>query len=275
MKFEIGERSFGNERCWLMGVVNVTPDSFSDGGAFLDAESAIAHGIELVAQGAHVLDVGGESTRPGAAPVSVDEEIARVVPVIAGLKNSVDVPISIDTTKASVAHAACCAGAQMVNDVSGLTFDEKMAAVVAEAHASLCVMHIQGTPETMQNAPLYENVCDEVAQSLLASVGRAERAGVAADRIIVDPGIGFGKELQHNLDLINGCSTLEKLVGRPVLMGVSRKSFIGQLTGQPVHNRLHGTSSAVAACVLHGARMVRIHDVEAMRDVVLVAQALR
>ena len=258
-----------------MGVVNVTPDSFSDGGHFLDTEAAVSHGIELVRQGAHVLDVGGESTRPGAKLVSVDDEIARVVPVISALSKAVDVPISIDTTKAAVAEAACLAGAQMINDVSALSFDPHMVQVVAKTKASLCLMHIQGTPQTMQDNPKYKNVQDEVSQFLSEAVDCALQAGVPAKRIIVDPGIGFGKELQHNLELINGCGDLAERLGRPVLMGVSRKSFIGQLTDQAVNNRIYGTASAVTVCVLRGARMVRVHDVAAMRDVIFVAQALR
>ena len=256
-----------------MGVVNVTPDSFSDGGRYLDPEGAIQRGLSLVRDGADLLDVGGESTRPGSAPVSAEEELARVLPVLRGLAVA-GVPLSIDTSKAEVAAAACGAGATIVNDVTSLS-DPAMARVVAHAGASLCLMHMQGTPATMQEAPTYRDVVAEVGDALALAVERAVAAGVMAERIVVDPGIGFGKRLEHNLALVAACGTLMRRVGRPVLVGVSRKRFLGELTGRPVEDRRFGTAAAVTACVLAGARIVRVHDVAEMRDVVRVADAIR
>ena len=258
-----------------MGVLNVTPDSFSDGGRFSVAQAAIQHGCLMAAQGAHIIDIGGESTRPGSAAVSTDEELARVIPVIEGLSSRVDVAISIDSTKAAVARAACAAGATIINDISGLTFDTDMAIVTAEAGAALCVMHIRGRPLTMQEDPYYDDPVGEVEAFLSAAVTRATAAGVPREKIIVDPGIGFGKRLSDNVALIRACGAIGARLGLPVLMGVSRKSFLKELTGKAVGERLHGTSAAVTACVLAGARVVRVHDVSAMRDVVLVANALK
>lgn len=262
-------------RTQLMGVINVTPDSFSDGGETLDVERAIERGVEMANAGALVLDIGGESTRPGAEPVSAAAEIARVVPVIEGLRERSDALLSVDTTKALVAERACAAGADIINDISGLTFEPDLAAVAAAAGASLIVMHIQGTPLTMQRAPRYADLESEVAGFLEAAVARAVAAGVPRERVMVDPGIGFGKRLEHNLALIAGCGALGRRLQRPVLMGVSRKSFLAAITGRPVHERLAGTAAAVCACVLAGAAMVRVHDVAEMRDVVLVADALK
>ena len=257
-----------------MGVVNVTPDSFSDGGKFASADAAVSHALDLVAAGATILDIGGESTRPGAPPVGANEEIERVLPVIEGLKNRTPVPLSIDTTKSVVAEAALSAGATMVNDISGLTFDPAIADVVARHHAALCVMHIQGTPQTMQASPEYNDVVAEVIEFLNRAVERAVACGVRKESICVDPGVGFGKALSHNLSLINAIDRIATETTRPVLAGVSRKSFIGTLTSRPVHERLHGTIAAVAVSILRGARIVRVHDVAEVSDAVRVVDAL-
>ena len=273
----LGGRTFSfGARTWLMGVVNVTPDSFSDGGRFLDAEAAIAHGLRLAEAGADVLDVGGESTRPGAPPVSAEEELARIVPVLEGLRARTEVPLSVDTTKAAVAREALRAGAVLVNDVSGLHFDAELPRVVAEAGAACCLMHIRGTPETMQQEPHYEDVVDEVLAFLEEGVGRAVAAGVPRERLLVDPGIGFGKTLGHNLFLLRRLGEL-RVLGLPVLVGTSRKSFLGRLLGgRPVDERLAATLGSVAAVASAGdADFVRVHDVAEVHDALAVADAVR
>ena len=261
------------ERPLIMGVVNVTPDSFSDGGRYLDPAAALAHACRLVEEGADILDIGAESTRPGSCPVSEDEEIRRLLPVVTAVARSVSVPISVDTSKSHVAKVALDAGAGMVNDVTALRGDKDMADVIAETGASVVLMHMQGTPGTMQRAPHYAHVVEEVSSFL------AERARVALDRgigknqIVLDPGIGFGKVLVHNLELLGQLRTLTKL-GYPVLVGPSRKAFIGQIIDRPVEERAWGTAAAVAVAVMQGAGILRVHDVAAMRDVVKVAAAI-
>ncbi|MCI0672284.1 MAG: dihydropteroate synthase, partial [Myxococcaceae bacterium] len=263
-------------RTHVMGVVNVTPDSFSDGGRFLAAESAVAHGEALARAGADLLDVGGESTRPGAPPVSADEELARILPVVRGLKERTDVPISVDTSKAVVAKEALAAGAVLVNDISGLHFDPQLAHVVAATGAACCVMHIRGTPETMQREAVYADVVAEVLVWLDEAVERAVTAGVPRDRLLVDPGIGFGKTAGHNLLLLRRLVDLRQL-GLPVLVGTSRKSFLGKLAGgKPPSERLAATLGSVAAvAALGGADVVRVHDVAECRDALAVADAIR
>ncbi|MEX2206855.1 MAG: dihydropteroate synthase [Myxococcota bacterium] len=261
-------------RVIVMGIVNVTPDSFWEGGRFADAEAAIAHGLALAAQGADWLDVGGESTRPGSAPIGEDEESARVLPVIEGLAKRTELPLSIDTRRARVAEAALAAGARIVNAVSGLR-DPELAAVCAAHGATLVLNHMRGEPATMQREPVYADVVREVRDELLGEVGRAERAGVSRGRIWLDPGLGFGKHmLRHNLPLLAG---LEGLVatGFPVLVGASRKSFLGALTGAGVSDRLPGSLAVATAAVLAGARGVRAHDVAETRQAVDVAAAIR
>lgn len=274
---QLGSRRFDfGKSPYLMGIVNVTPDSFSDGGKYLDVEKAVAHGRLLWEQGADVLDVGGESTRPGAAPVSAEEEKGRVVPVIQGLVAACPgVPVSVDTMKSEVAAAALEAGAVMVNDVSGLRFDSNMAQVVAAAKACLCVMHMQGTPRTMQQNPRYHDVVEEVFWALHESVSKALAAGIARERVMVDPGIGFGKLLPHNLMLLRRLCDFRQL-GVPILLGTSRKSFIGQLTGgKPPAQRLAGTlASMVWASAQRGADFLRVHDVGEVKDALLVAEAI-
>jgi dihydropteroate synthase len=256
-----------------MGIVNVTPDSFSDGGRWTDTDAAVAHGVALVAQGADLLDVGGESTRPGAASVDVQEEIDRVVPVVGELARRVGVPVSADTSKAAVFREAAAAGAGILNDVTALTGDPDMAAVASEAGAALVLMHMQGTPRVMQKDPHYTCVVSEVAEHLALQRDVAVAAGVGRDRIVIDPGIGFGKTLAHNLELLGRLAELRGL-GCPVLTGTSRKSFIGALLDAPVDARVFGTAASVAAAIAAGADIVRVHDVAEMRQVCRVSDAI-
>jgi len=260
-------------RTAIMGIVNVTPDSFSDGGVFFDPRAAIEHGLRLAAEGAAILDVGGESSRPGAAPVPADEELRRVVPVIRELAVRAGVPVSIDTTKSAVAAAALAAGATLVNDVSALRFDPRLGEVVARAGAALIVMHMQGDPRTMQQAPHYDDLCGEVIAELTAGVERAKAAGVDCARLIVDPGIGFGKTLEHNLELLDRLDELAVL-GRPILVGASRKAFIGRLLDLPATARVEGTIAACCLAAVRGAHLVRVHDVGAVRRALRIADAI-
>ena len=256
-----------------MGVVNVTPDSFSDGGAFLDPDAAVAHGLQLVSDGADLLDVGGESTRPGSDPVPLEVELERVVPVIERLAHETDVPISIDTVKAAVAERAIRAGAGFVNDVSALRHDPAMAAVVAEAGVPVCLMHMLGEPKTMQRDPRYGDVVSEVGAFLTERVGFARSRGIAPDLICVDPGIGFGKTAEHNLTLLRHLDRIVAL-GPPVLIGVSRKSFLGALTGDPEADRDVATVAANLDAVRRGAWMLRVHAVKPTRQALAVAAAI-
>lgn len=259
-------------RTHLMGILNVTPDSFSDGGRFLDPGRAVARGEQLAADGADFLDIGGESTRPGSDPLPQSEEIRRVVPVIEKLVHRINIPISIDTYKSGVAEAALDAGASIVNDISGLTFDPAMLKTVSARKATVVLMHMAGTPKTMQQNPTYLNVVNEVRDFLSGQAARAAAEGVM--QIIVDPGIGFGKNLGHNLDLMRNLSAATP-PGFPILVGPSRKSFIGKILDVTVDERLEGTAAAVAACILRGAHIVRVHDVKEMKRVALVADALK
>jgi dihydropteroate synthase len=252
-----------------MGVLNVTPDSFSDGGAFLDPDAAVAHAQRMASDGADLIDVGGESTRPGAEPVSVDEELRRVVPVLERLGG---VPVSIDTSKAAVAGAATAAGAVLVNDVTALRGDPEMAGVVAEAGADLCLMHMLGEPRTMQDDPRYEDVVSEVKAFLEERLGFAVACGISEERVWLDPGIGFGKTVEHNLELLRRLDEIVAL-GRPVVVGVSRKRFIGSLTGRAEPGRTAGGVAANVLAFLRGAHMFRVHDVAETRDALAVAAA--
>ncbi|MDP9277607.1 MAG: dihydropteroate synthase [Actinomycetota bacterium] len=256
----------------LMGVINVTPDSFSDGGEFLDPRRAIERGRELVAEGADVLDVGGESTRPGAAAVSGEDELARVGPVIEGLAGT-GTSISIDTSKLAVAEAALAAGASIVNDVTALRAEPGIAALCADHDAELVLMHMQGSPRTMQEHPTYDDVVDDVKSFLAERMEFARREGVAEERIWLDPGIGFGKTVEHNLELLHRLRELTEL-GRPLVVGTSRKSFIGKLTGADVDQRLGGTIASCAIAVANGARMLRVHDLREVREGMQVAGAI-
>ncbi len=256
----------------LMGVVNVTPDSFSDGGLYLDPAAAIAHGRELAVAGAEVLDVGGESTRPGAEPVGAEEELRRVVPVVEGLSD-LDGEISIDTSKATVAAAALDAGARIVNDVTALRGDPEIGPLCADREATLVLMHMQGTPRTMQDEPTYEDVVDEVRAFLTERVEVAVAAGVDEERIWVDPGIGFGKTLEHNLELLRRLGELRDL-GRPILVGTSRKSFIGKVDGSGADRRIGGTIASSVLAVAAGADVLRVHDVAEAAQATRVAAAI-
>ena len=260
-------------RTLVMGIVNVTPDSFSDGGAFLDTASAVEHGARLAEEGADVLDVGGESTRPGAAEVPVDEELERVVPVVERLVKQIDVPVGVDTRKAAVARRALDAGAAIVNDVTA-GGDAEMYGVAREAGAGLVLMHMRGDPQTMQDDPRYDDVVTEVRDYLASRIGSAVAAGVPRAQLCVDPGIGFGKNLEHNLAILRAIASFREL-RTPVLVGASRKRFIGQLTGvEDPADRLEGTAGAVAWCAAQDVDIVRVHDVLQMRRVVNVVDAI-
>jgi dihydropteroate synthase len=255
-----------------MGIVNVTPDSFSDGGLFLDPESAIAHGRELLADGADVLDVGGESTRPGAEAVDANEERTRVLPVIEALA-AAQVSVSIDTSKRPVAEAALDAGAEIVNDVTAFRADPDLAVLCADRDCEVVLMHMLGTPRTMQENPSYDDVVDEIKDFLAERIEFATSEGIAEERIWVDPGIGFGKTMEHNLELLRRLGELRDL-GRPIVVGTSRKSFIGKLTGAPVDQRLGGTIASCALAYANGAEMLRVHDVGPVREALTTAAAI-
>jgi dihydropteroate synthase len=269
-----GSEAVLGERTWVMGVLNVTPDSFSDGGLYLDPGEAIARGLALFEAGADVVDVGGESTRPGGAPLDPETEIGRVVPVIDGLRRQARGLVSIDTTKARVAAAALDAGAEIVNDVSGFAFDPSLARVVAARGVPVVLMHLRGEFATMHRDPAYTDVMAEVTAELRQALARAEAAGVPRAQVILDPGIGFSKAAAHSLEVIRRLPEMAAL-DRPVLAGPSRKSFIGRVLDLPVGERLMGTAAAVAACVLGGAHIVRVHDVGEMVQVVRMCDAIR
>jgi dihydropteroate synthase len=256
-----------------MGVVNVTPDSFSDGGMFLDPGAAVAQGLELAAAGADLLDVGGESTRPGSDPVPLEVELDRVLPVIEGLVAGTDVPVSIDTVKAEVAARAIAAGASFVNDVTALRYDADMAAVVADTGVPVCLMHMLGEPKTMQDDPRYDDVVAEVAQFLAERVELARASGIRPEQICIDPGIGFGKTLEHNLSLLRHLDRIAA-IGPPVLIGASRKSFMGRLTGEPEEGREFATVAVNLDAVRRGAWMLRVHAVKPTRDALVLAAAI-
>ncbi len=261
-------------RTIVMGILNVTPDSFSDGGMFRNAEVAVAHGVRMAANGADIIDVGGESTRPGADSVSVSDEIERVLPVIHGLKEAVDVPISVDTSKAEVADAALMAGAHVINDVTGLQADPGLAAVAARHGAPLVLMHMKGSPGTMQDNPHYDDLVGEVSEFLRRQVQLAASMGLSPEWTIVDPGFGFGKTAAHNIELIRRLREFTAL-GRPVMIGTSRKSTLGMLLGgAPPLERLEATAASVALAIANGANIVRVHDVREMVRVARVADAI-
>ncbi len=261
------------ERPLIMGIVNVTPDSFYDGGRFIEPEAAVAQAVRLVAEGADILDIGAESTRPGASPLDEDEELRRVVPVIRALSRAVSTPLSIDTMKAAVAEAAVAEGASIINDVTSLRGDAAMVGVAAKTGAGLVLMHMQGTPRTMQQSPYYRNVVQEVAEFFAERIDFATARGVARRQIVLDPGIGFGKLLEHNLDLLAHLGTFLPF-GCPVMIGVSRKGFLGQLTNRSVEDRLWSSAAAVALAVQQRVSIIRVHDVAAMRDAATVAAAI-
>ena len=270
------------ERTLIMGILNVTPDSFSDGGQFFSMDHALTHAAQMISEGADIIDVGGESTRPGGEPVSAEDEIKRVVPVIESLVARFDLPVSVDTTKSEVARAALDAGAAIVNDISALRFDFYVADAAARAGAGLVLMHSRGTPATMHRLPPVADIMQEVTHSLRASVNMAERRGVKRESIVIDPGIGFGKSQEQNLELIG---KLDQLIAAfpeyPLLIGTSRKSFIGRIladstgTPAPAEDRLHGTMATITASILHGAHIVRVHDVKAAAETIRVTESLQ
>ncbi len=274
---EYGRYSLGiyhkNSIPLVMGIVNVTPDSFFDGGRYNGTDAAIAHGVKLASGGADILDVGGESTRPGADPVSLGEELKRVIPVIKALKRETDLPVSVDTFKSEVAEAAIAVGADIVNDISFGTFDSRMFSVVAKRKCAYVGMHIQGTPRNMQKNPSYQDVVLEVGRFLREQAATAEHAGIPAEKIAVDPGIGFGKNDSHNLSLLKGLSQLKKF-GYPLLLGISRKSLMGRLLGLDVEDRLAPSLAAAVFCAEKGVSIVRVHDVFETKQALLMWELL-
>jgi dihydropteroate synthase len=268
-----GRRFLLGPRTWIMGIINVTPDSFSDGGRYFDTERAIARGLELAADGADILDVGGESTRPGSLPVPEAEELRRVVPVIGALRKQTSGLLSVDTTKAAVARAALDAGADIVNDTSAFRFDPAMPGEVARSGAGVILMHMQGTPLTMQRSPRYGDLLDEVRAFLGERIRVAEAAGIPRERVVVDPGIGFGKTFEDNLVLLRRQEFFHEL-GRPLLLGFSRKAFLGRLLGLPPEERLEGTIAAAVLSVERGAHILRVHDVGPVARAVRAAEAI-
>jgi dihydropteroate synthase len=259
--------------CLIMGILNVTPDSFSDGGKFIDRDKAVAQGLKMAADGAAIIDVGPESTRPGAQPVPTDEQIKRAIPVIKALAKKINIPISIDTTNFKVAKAALDAGANMINDITALS-DDRMARLAAERNVPVVLMHIQGTPRTMQIEPKYKDVVGEVLAYLLDKTKRAEQFGIPKERIFIDPGIGFGKTIEHNLTLLASIDKFVKM-GYRALVGPSRKGFIGKLTGKEnPADRIFGTAAAVALCASAGVSILRVHDVAEMIDVIKTINAI-
>lgn len=258
----------------LMGILNVTPDSFSDGGRHATTDTAVEHGLRLAADGADIIDVGGESTRPGSLPAALEEELARTLPVIERLVPRVAVPISIDTTKAEVARRAMAAGATIVNDISGLTFDPDMLEVCRNTDAGICLMHIHGTPQNMQDDPQYADVVAEVVQFLQDQLQRCVETGISASRICLDPGIGFGKTAEHNLRLLRAVPDIRSQLRRPLLIGHSRKRFLSKILGRAVEERLAGTIGVSIALAELGADVLRVHDVCAVRDALVAWSAL-
>lgn len=271
MHLHCGQFKLDLSRPLVMGIVNVTPDSFSDGGLHLQRDAALAHARQLVAEGAAIIDIGGESTRPGAQPVGLQEELDRVLPIIEGLRG-IPVPISIDTCKPEVMQAAIAAGAQMVNDVNALQ-DAAALQAVAASDIALCLMHKQGDPQTMQQQPHYEDVVAEVTGFLRARIAAAEAAGIAKGRIVIDPGFGFGKTLTHNLDLLRHLDKLREL-GMPIMAGLSRKSMLGTITGRGVGDRVAASIAAALVAVQHGASIVRVHDVRGTVDALKIWNAI-
>ncbi|VAX39382.1 Dihydropteroate synthase [hydrothermal vent metagenome] len=252
----------------IMGIVNVTPDSFSDGGKFLNRQNAIEHGLQLATEGANILDVGGESTRPYAEPVSLEEELTRVIPIVSQLAKETETPISIDTTKAEVARQAIAAGATIVNDISGLLFDSEMPSVCAKQNVGVIVMHTAGKPQTMQDAPQYQNVVTEICDFFKKRIAALEEQGISQNQIVIDPGIGFGKTASHNLEILSNINTFRAL-GRPIMIGHSRKRFLEKVIGRKVDERLAGTLGVAIAVAQQGANILRVHDVQAIQETLI------
>ncbi len=257
----------------IMGILNVTPDSFFDGGRYDTEEAAIEYALRMVEEGADIIDVGGESTRPYAEEVGLEEELKRVIPVIEKISACSDVFISIDTYKSKVAQAACLAGAQMINDISGLTFDPQMAHIAREMRAQVVIMHTKGTPKNMQKNPYYEDVISEISEFFRKQMDTAIQAGIAEERIILDPGIGFGKRVEDNLRILKMFGEFKK-IGRPLLIGTSMKSFIGKVTGSTLEERLEGTLASLAVSIMNGADILRVHDVKSAQKVTKLVHAV-
>lgn len=272
---KIGDRTFDwGSKTYLMGVLNVTPDSFSDGGQFDTLTDALAHAEYAIEAGADILDIGGQSTRPGAEEVSLTEELNRVLPIIKSIRQQSSIPISVDTTKAAVAKAAVAAGADIINDISGATFDPEMLPTVAELAVPIVLMHLRGTPQTMQKMTDYQDLIGEISQFLESRIAAAETAGIDKSKIIIDPGIGFAKNYQQNLEILRKLPKFSSLQC-PILVGVSRKSFIGHILNQPdPKQRVWGTGAACCAAISFGADILRVHDVKEMADVCRLADAI-
>ncbi|MGQ9570412.1 MAG: dihydropteroate synthase [Thermodesulfovibrionales bacterium] len=265
---------FSKKTC-IMGILNATPDSFSDGGLYLDKSSAIERAYQIAEEGADIIDIGGESTRPGSEPITVQEELRRTIPFIEAISKNIKIPISIDTYKSEVAKVALDAGASMVNDISGLRFDPKMPEIVSEYKVPVVIMHIKGTPKDMQTNPFYEALIPEIMDYFRMGIKIATQAGISEDKIIIDPGIGFGKTFEHNLEIINNLQEFT-LFRKPILIGPSRKAFIGKILGDaPISERLEGTSAVVAISILKGANIIRVHDVKEMVKVAKVTDAIK
>ena len=263
----------GGHTC-IMGVLNVTPDSFSDGGDYLDPVCAVERAVRMVEEGADIIDVGGESSRPGSRPVPADEEARRVIPIIKALREKVDVPLSIDTRKSEVARRALDEGVSVVNDITALRGDPAMAGTIAAFDAGVVLMHMKGDPRTMQEKPSYNDLMEEIFSYLEGSISIATEAGIDPEKIIIDPGIGFGKTLEHDLTILRDLKKLQRL-DKPILVGTSRKSFIGSLTGKGARDRAFGTAASFSVAIMNGADIIRVHDVDQMRDVMCVASAIR
>ena len=256
-----------------MGILNVTPDSFSDGGKFKSHDQAIGHAVKMIKEGANIIDIGGESTRPGAKAVQLEEELMRIIPIIEAIRLKSDCLISIDTYKSKVAEAALDAGADMVNDISGLTFDHNMASLVAERNVPVIIMHIKGKPRDMQKNPNYDNLIKEIKVFFELQIAIAKRAGIDSGNIILDPGIGFGKRLEDNFEIIRELGQISTM-GYPVLLGPSRKSFIGLTLDLPIEERMEGTLASITAGVINGARIVRVHDIRATRRTLTITEEI-
>ena len=265
---------FPDKTC-IMGILNITPDSFSDGGRYFDKTSAINKALQMTEDGADIIDIGGESTRPGSEPVPVEEELRRILPVIKSIAGEIKIPVSIDTYKSEIAKRALNAGASMVNDISGLRFDPEMAKVVSDYKVPVVIMHIKGTPKIMQHKPVYDALIPEILEYLSQSITIAGKAGISDNIIMIDPGLGFGKTFEHNLEIIHNLQEFT-LLEKPVLIGPSRKAFIGKILGDlPPKERLEGTAAAVAISIMNGANIVRVHDVKEMARVARVADAIK
>jgi len=267
-KFDLSKRTL------IMGVLNITPDSFSDGGQFLNCDTACKKALRMEQEGADIIDIGGESTRPGSLSVCPDDEIARIIPVISQLKNKLKIPFSVDTTKYEVALAALKQGASIINDISGLSYDKRLAALCAEYCAGLVIMHIKGKPRTMQRNPVYKDLLSDISKYIRRGIRIAKAAGVKKESIIIDPGIGFGKNLKHNLDIIRNIDYFKK-IGFPLMIGLSRKSFIGAISRSNVEDRLVPTVAANAIVVYNGADIVRVHDVKEAVVAAKIARSIR